>query len=343
LEIDELNLYESLYRFAIHPKLLKLLPAKLQRIIASYDDGYILESDHGSLFLWVHRGNEAGLAFQMQILKICFQHGLSQFLYPMQLTDGRSYAELNDTCWFYITPWPKLQKVRFGYADDLKAIVELLAFFRKVIHESGFLYCLPERKSNFNLLEKYREIILQFNSFEMLAKHRLRPTAFDRQFLLYLAEIRNQILQSLETLEKTDYLNAIVKLTPRDIIINKLTRHNLRIADNGGAICMQLNDFQWNMPIIDLAVLLIKTGRSSKWTMEWFYSIIHQYEQYFIISPLEYQIIWAYITFPWSFYRLASRYYYNRVNWPLRNFVEKWLRLLEDEPNRLGFLENLNS
>lgn len=338
MDSDEFNFYESLSRYAIQPKLIELLPVKPQRIVPYYNDGYILESESGSLALWVHRGAEASLAYQIRILKICLQHNLPGFLYPLELTDGRNYAELNDLCWFSVTSWPKLQKVHFGYATDLKAIVELLAGFRKVIHENGFLFCLPERRDHCNLLKKFIEIGQQLGSFEILAKHRLRPTAFDRQFLLYLPEIMSQVKYSLEILKDTDYLETITKLTPQDIVVNKLTRHNLRIANNGKAICLQLDDYRWDIPIVDLAVFLIKTGRSFKWDSNWYQMILQEYERYFKISPSEHQFIHAYISFPWSFYRLASRYYYNRVNWPLRTFVEKMTRLLDDEPNRIRFI-----
>jgi CotS family spore coat protein len=306
-----------------------------------YDDGYILESLSGNLVLWVHRGQEASLACQIQLLKICQQQNLKGFLYPVDLSDGRTYAELNEECWFYLTPWPELQKVYFSSPDDLKLLVSLLVEFRKTISESGFLFCLPDRKININLLEKYREIVRQLNSFGMLARHRIRPTAFDRIFLSYLPEIIAQVNQAISRLERSDYLDLVFKLTSQDVIINKLTRHNLRTTPDGKAICLRLDDYHWDLPIIDLAILLIKTGRSSKWDNNWFHTILAEYEKYFTISTVEFQVIYAYLAFPWSLYRLASRYYYNRVNWSLRSFVEKMERLLEDEVNRTQFVNSL--
>jgi CotS family spore coat protein len=340
LESAEFDFYETLNRFGIQPKVIDLLPDKPQRIVPYYDDGYILEFVDGDLVLWVHHGSEASLACQTQILKICMQEGLTGFLYPVQLIDGLSYAELNNTCWFYLTPWPKLQKVHFSDVTDLKAIVNLLASFRRIIHDNGFLFCLPEKQARFNLIDKYREIYRQLNSFQMLAKHRLGPTAFDRQFLCYLPEAMDQIKRSLTILENTNYLDVITQLTPQDIIMNRLTRHNLRMRDDGKAVCIQLNDYRWDLPIIDLAIFLIKTGQSSKWDTNWFKMIFQEYERHFAINMLERQVVHAYVSFPWSFYRLASRYYYNRVDWTIRTFVEKMGRVLEDEVDRTRFIDN---
>jgi CotS family spore coat protein len=341
LDINEFNLYENLNRYAIKMETLTLLPCKILQLKPYYEDGYILESDRGKLALWVHTGREASLACQIQILKICQKYGLKGFLYPVDLNDGRTYAKLDEQSWFYITTWPELQKIYFSCQRDLQLIVHLLVEFRKAILESGFLFCLPERKMNFNLLEKYREIVKQLNSFGMLARHRLRPTAFDRMFFGHLPEILDQTKQAISILERTDYLDLIAKLTPQDIIINKLTRHNLRVTPDGGAICLRLEDYHWDLPIIDLAILFIKTGRSSKWDVNWFQMLLKEYEKHFRISAAELQVIYAYLAFPWNLYRLSSRYYYNRADWPLRSFVEKMERLLEDEGNRSQFLKGL--
>jgi CotS family spore coat protein len=340
LEIDEFKIYETLFHAGIKPEVINLIPAKLQKIIPYYDNGYILETDNGSLALWTHRGPEVYLACQLQILKLCMQQGFRGFLYPLPLTDGRNYAELNEGCWFFITAWPGLQKVHFSLSGDLKAMVTLLATFRKIIHDNGFLYYLSEKKSGFNLLEKYQEITKQLISFEMLAKNRLRPTIFDRQFLSYLTEIRRQIEVSIGILEDSNYLDVITRLTSMDMIINKLTRHNLRLDNSGRAVCLQLDDYRWDLPIVDLAILLIKTGRSAKWDPGWYQMMLNEYETHFTISSLEMKVIRAYITFPWSFYRLVSRYYYNRVNWAVGTFTEKMARVMEDEINRKKFFGN---
>jgi CotS family spore coat protein len=340
LDQSDYNLYKSINRYGIRPEVISLLPEKPRQIEAYYDDGYILRYDGDDLALWVHRGREAALALQFQILQLFMQQGLASFLYPLSLTDGRTYAELNQFCRFYVTPWPVLQKVRFSSIADLRAIVNLLGNFRKALHQNGFLFCLAERRINANLLEKYREALRQLNSFAMLAKHRLRPTAFDRQFLLYLSGFLEQAETALEIIKNSAYQDLISDLTPCDIIINNLTRHNLRMSDDGGIVCLQLNDCRWDLAIIDLAILLTKSGRSWNWEESWFQMILREYEHHFPISVTELQIIHSYLVFPWSFYRLASRYYYNRVEWPLRTFMEKMQRVVEDEGNRAGFLKN---
>ncbi|HBE77287.1 MAG TPA: hypothetical protein DDW65_05835 [Firmicutes bacterium] len=340
MDLNEYNFYENINRYGIRPEVISLLPEKPRQIEAYYDDGYILRYDGFNLALWVHRGREAGLARQLQILQLLMQQGLESLLYPLPLSDGRTYAELNQFCWFYVTPWPVMQEVRFKSITDLRAIVNLVADFRKVLHQKGFLFCLAERRNNANLVEKFREILRQLNSFAMLAKHRLRPTAFDHQFLLYLPQFLEQAETALEIIKNTVYQDLINNLTPCDIIINNLTRHNLRMTDDGGIVCLRLDDYRWDLAIIDLAILLTKSGRSCHWEDGWFQMILHEYERHFPISVTERQIIHSYLVFPWSFYRLASRYYYNRVEWPLRTFMEKMKRVVEDEGNRAGFLKN---
>lgn len=340
--LDDYSLYETLYHHAINPDILGLIPGKLNQVRPFYNDGYILDCDRGKMFLQVYRGREACLACQIQILTICRQQGSPHFLFPLFLTDGRSYAKLDEERWFYITLWPEMQNVRFRSTKDLLSLVNLLAGFRKIWVDNGFLYCLPEHRAGFNLWVKFKEVLNRLDSFRMLAKHRLHPTIFDRRFLKYLPVMIDQTKQAIEILEKTDYRERFASLTLQDIIINNLTRHNLRISGDGRAVCLQLADYHWDLPIIDLAILLIKSGRSSKWDIDWFRMIRREYEKYFVISEPECQVIRAYLCFPWSLYHLAARYYYNRVDWPLRLFVEKMERLLADEVNRMRLVKNWN-
>ncbi len=340
MDFKEFNLHNKLIKFGITPKILELLPFKPEEIIPFYDEGFILESSQGSKALWFQRGREASLACQIELLEICQQHGFDGFLYPLALNDHRYYAELDEERWFYLTTWSDLRKIYFSSWEDIKAVINLLADFRSTFLKRGFLFSIPDRRPN-NLLLKYQESFNQLISFGMLAKHRLRPTEFDKIFLSYLPELLQQSKQAINIIENSDYFELLSKLTPKDIIINNLTRHNIKMTVDGKAVCLRLNAYQWNLPIIDLAILLIKTGRSGEWSENWYLNIINEYQQYFKINPSELQIIYSYLTFPWSIYRLASRYYFNRVEWTVRSFIDKMERLLGDEGKRVGFLKNL--
>lgn len=342
MDVKEFKLYQQLENFGLNFEQMELLPFRPTNIVPFDEQAFILESPLGNRALWIHKGREAGLVRQIQLLEICKQQGLKGFLYPLELSDGRTYARFGLESWCYLTPWPATEKVYFSQEDHLKLIVKLLVDFRTAVTEGGFLFYSPDSKSG-NLLQKFPEILKQLHTFKLLSCNRLKPTIFDRFFLNYVDEIIRQTEQALDFFEKSDYGNLIAELNPRNVIVNKLTRHNLRLFQGETAVCLRLDDCQWDLPIIDLAILLIKSGRSAKWDMQWFRNVLNEYQKYYRISPGELEIIYAYLAFPWGLYRLASRYYYNRVNWPLGIFVEKLKRLLADERKRIQFINNLRS
>lgn len=318
----------------------ELIPIKPNQI-HPFDRGcFILETACGKLALWVHHHSEAVLAYQIQILKICETCGTKGFLYPIPLTDGRTYAPLDERRWFYLTNWPELSKVSFRSATDLRFLVKLIAGFRKAMAVQGLGIGLPERKEDTELISHFSRIAQYFDSFALLAQNRLRPTQFDRLFLAYLPEARNWLEQALTLLKECGYNRLWATATTQNIIINRLVRGNLRIHDTGGAFCLRLNDFRWDLPIIDLAILLIKTGRSGQWNPNWLHSVLTEYREFFPITSSEEGVLRAYLTFPWSFYRLAARYYYNRTQWPLFAFIEKMERVLADEERRGQFIRS---
>lgn len=325
---------DLLLELALDSQPFQLIPAKPDRIQLLDRDCFILETAGGNLALWVHHCSEAVLAYQMQILTIFEANGARGFLYPVSLADGRTYAPLDERRWFYITKWPKLRNVSFRSPEDIRLLVKLIAGFRETLTRQGLRFGLVERNEENELINRFRRITQCFDSFALLAQNRLRPTQFDRLFLEYLPEARTWVGWALALLEKYNYNRLWASVTTQDLIINRLVRSNLRIHTTDGAFCLRLNDFRWDLPIIDLAILLIKTGRSAGWSSDWFHSALADYGETFPITRSEEGVLRAYLTFPWSFYRLAARYYYNRTQWPLFAFIEKMERILVDEERR---------
>jgi CotS family spore coat protein len=323
----------------IDPRILELVPLAPRKITRYEDDCIIWETSQGNLALWIYSGQESHLAYRNQILRVCQQNGLKNFIYPLSLNDGRLYAKYDERQWFFITHWPEFRDISFRNQVDLFSLVNLIITFRKIVADSGVFFYLPEPKEDVNLLNSYQEITDRLNSFALVAKFRLKPTQFDQMFMAHFPEVLIQANQAIAFLKESEYRHLISTVTTQNIIINRFTRSNLRFSIHEGvATILRFNNYDWDLPIIDLAILLVKTGRSSKWGIDWFYNIIMEYQKYFPISTAELEIIFSYLAFPWNFYRLAMRFYFNLMGWPLRTFIEKMERLLDEENHRAKFL-----
>ncbi len=335
-------IYQTLNKMEINRQILTLIPDKPTGLLVVAPDFLILETVNRSLALWIYRGQEAVLASQNLLLTILERNGLPNFLYPVPLNDDRTYGQLDGRRWFYITDWPKLRRIFFSSIDDVISLVGLLLNFRRALNETGGSWIIPERKESINLLQKLPAIIESLNSFAYLAKFRLKPTSFDKLFLRYYSEAVYQVKQAFKLLIESDYQNLLANITSKDLIISRLVRDNLRISVNNETICLRCCDFRREPPVIDLGTVLVKTGRFMKWGFSWFHRVLSEYQKFFSISETEYKVLIAFLTCPWSFYRLAARYYYNRTEWPPGTYIDRLERILNEESNRIKLLDSLH-
>jgi CotS family spore coat protein len=315
-----------------------LLPDRLHKVTQFAPDCLILETDAGPRALWIHRGQEATLASQNLLLKILEACGVRNFLYPISLNDGSTYAPLDGRRWFYITPWPDTRRISFHNPDDSRLLVDLLLNFRKTLDFNGVGYFMPLRPEKTNLFYKFAAVIESLNSFAILARYRLKPTDFDNLYLKHYPTAVLQVQQALKHLAESEYQKLFAGITLKDLVINRLVRNNLRISTENRAICLRCNDCRPDLPVIDLGTLLVKTGRSLQWSYEWYQKVLTRYQRDYPLGRAEQKVLFAFLTCPWSFYRLAARYYYNRTAWSIGTYIERLKRVLRDEPYRIELL-----
>ena len=319
----------------------RLIPGKLIQVTDFAPDCLVLETDEGTLALWIHHGQEAALASQNLLLNILKVHGLPNFLYPLTLNDNRTYASLDGRRWFYITPWPDTRRFFFHNPDHLGFLVDMLVDFRKAMEDGGAGYYMPDWPEKNNLLHKLAAIVDSLNSFALLARYRLKPTRFDSLFLKYYTGAIIQVKQALKRLVALDYERVLADITLNNRVINRLVRNNLRLSLENRVICLRCSDCAMDLPVVDLGTLLVKAGRSLQWSLTSVRAVLSRYQRVYSLQWEEQKVLLAFLACPWNFYRLAARYYSNRTAWAIGTYIERMERVIEGEPYRLDLLANL--
>ena len=338
---SKLKFYTDLTGFGLDLEILKAIPFRMVEISRYHKKCFLLKGLSQTALFWVHEGREESLIDQIDIINHCRQQGFSGFLEFVALKDGSLYGKINDRSYFYLTEFPELQKFYYHNLRHLKSAVKLIADFREAVRNWAVPVYLQGLKEKLNLLTKINEMATYLKAFKMLAVHRINPTRFDKLFLEYLPAIEESAGTAVSLLGASKYLELLTESRTNSIIINDWSRSNLGVGPQSGLYCLHLNNFCCEVSIIDLAVLLLKSGRSNGWSRQWFDSLCEEYQHNIPISQVEFSIIKAYLTFPWNLYRLANRYYLNRVEWPLHYFVEKLERLIKDEENRIQLVQQL--
>ncbi|HEY8464098.1 MAG TPA: hypothetical protein VIM29_08795 [Bacillota bacterium] len=337
----KLQLYADLIRYGLGMTVLKEIPFRVMEITPYRKNCFLIKTKKQLVFLWVHQGREENLTAQISIMEHCRRHGFQGFFELITLKSGRLYERLGEREWFYLTQGVELRKFSYRDREQLRSAVKLIADF----HISCNNWSLPpylqgiQEKPNF--IDKMTEIIINLNSFKMLATTRISPTKFDRLILSKLPQLVQNAAEAVALLKDSNYLELFSEPKQRKIIINDFDHSNLGFDSQANLYCRQLKKFRCELPLFDLGLFLLKSARFHYWKSEWFEDLYEEYQKYIPISPAESVILKAYLSFPWHLARLAYRYYFNLADWPLHFYIEKLERLLMVEERRMAFVSGL--
>jgi len=332
----QIKMYFELMKLGMSCDSLKLFPGVLKCFWRTEGACFLVETSRGKYALRMIREEESWLRGEMELLDLLKERQIKGFLYPVRLKDNSFYGILKDGGCFYLTDWPELKPI--SYRDQIKSLLSLIIEFGSALSSYDFskLQLKTRQKS---LVSIYQDMIGSMKSFATLAVYRLNPTRFDQLFLKYWEDLVAEGDEALNLIESSNYLKMIAARDSLRPIINNFSRRNLRASQNNQAICLNIKDSLLDIPLLDLALLMLKTGRANRWNREWYDWIINTYNQSFILTNDDLEVVRAYLTFPWEAYRLGARYYHNRVNWPVSTFVEKMERILIGDEARRSLLK----
>jgi CotS family spore coat protein len=337
---ERVQFYSDLISYGLNLEILQQIPWRVAAVTPETKNCFVLTTANDKLSLWLHQGREESLANQLAVMEHCRQQGFAGFLATVPLKAGRIYGKMDERGWFYLAKWARFERVSYRNLNHLTSIVGLITAFHnsvsglKTLGGARFI----ERPK---LPEKMREIGQCFAAFKMLATYRINPVKFDRLFLGLLSRLEESVAESLALFKNSKYRELVNVLRPDDLVINDFSRGNLRVDPAGQVKLLRLKKFRLDLPVMDLAVLLLKSGRSQRWERSWYEALLTAYQNSVSLTTAEIAIIKAYLCFPWNIYHLASRYYLNRVAWPNYLFNEKLERLIADEENRLRLMAKI--
>lgn len=337
---ERIKAYYELMKIGFGSELIKLFPGPLRRVERINNKCFLLETSKGRNALWLVRGDESRLLAELNLLRLLEEQGVEGFLFPVRLKNNEFYGALGDDRFFYITDWPELKPISFRNDLCLNSLSQIVINFRKAFEQAD-LTALNLKNSETDLINEFQTMINFLKSFVLLARYRLNPTGFDRLFLESSPRFIATAELALSLIQDTVYPDIYAAQKGFQPLINNFSRSNLRSFPNDQAVCLSLKESSLDLPLLDLALLISKTGRANRWREEWAKKMIDLYQESFLLTEEDLKIIGAYLTFPWEVYRLTSRYYHNRVNWSVGTFIEKMERLMAVEEDRKALARNL--
>jgi CotS family spore coat protein len=337
---ERVQLYVDLLGYGLNFDILRQIPGRLVAVTPENKNCFVITTVNDNLCLWLHQGREESLNVQLALLEHCFQQGFTGFAAAVPLRNGRNYGKVNERCWFYLMKWACFEKVSFRNLDQLRSIVNLITAF----HNSVAGWTIPGEaypREYPKLIDKMKGIKRYLAAFRMLAQYRINATKFDRLYLESLPHLEASVGEAMTLLEKSNYRELLATLKPDDLVINDFSRGNLRVARDGRVRILRVKNLRWDLPVMDLAALLLKSGRSQRWKRCWYDTLLAEYQKVANLGTADLAVVKAYLCFPWNMWHLINRYYLNRVAWPNYLFNDKLERLIADEENRVGLIAQI--
>ncbi len=333
---DGFQLREKFSQAGLDPDIIKFLPDLITGIHPLRRRCLLLGDDQRETHaLWIFEGRECDLQRRLQLLQEYIGKGFTGFFRPIPFRNENLYLSLDERRWVWMTEWPVSRRVSFRNECDRNTLIDLVLELERISDD-------PELKPVINdvrvieLLSEYEMMFNDLKAFQYLARYRVRPTRFDE---LYLQQAPVLIQQAEHALYLLQDCWSLLRQDGKDsLVFNQISRFNFRVDLTGRPLILPSHRYRRGPSIINLACLLLKTGRSNGWKPEWFVSVIQYYEQKRSIAPNEWRFIKAYLDFPWSCFRIAARYYLNLTSWSPHAFYRKFERRLAVETERKQLL-----
>lgn len=218
---------------------------------------------------------------------------------------------------------------------ELKEAAKLLANYHKVSAKIQFdpvehrISCLDIVKQEKE--RHYREIVKAKNYI----RNRKKKNEFEYIYLKSCDAMLQRAKESLLLLESQDEEEDVRCFSHGDY-----NQHNVILTESGWRI-INFENFGERWCVLDLANFIRKMGEKNDWDINIGSEILDAYIGERALSESEWEKLYALLFFPEKFWKITNHYMNSRKTWISQRDIEKLKKVIEQEGQRLNFMENL--
>lgn len=301
---------------------------------------YLLKTDKGTKCLKKINYGTQKLLFVYGAKEHLLKNGFPKVDRYCLNVDGSPYALVNEDI-YTLSEWLEGRECDFRSKEDLVKAAKSLAY----LHIASKGYEPPENsklKTDLgrwpNLMEKR---VRSFDKMRDMIRKKGNKTKFDLNYMKTIQFYKDLGKVAMSVLEDSQYMDLCrIAEEEKGFCHHDFTYHNIIIDTED---CVNVIDFDYckrEIRTYDISAFMIKVLKRVDWNMEYAELIIKSYNE---VSPLkeeEYRTLFAFLLFPQRFWRLANRYYYNEVNWPLNTFNNKLEELISEQEKYIKFIDS---
>ncbi|URZ03699.1 CotS family spore coat protein [Clostridium felsineum] len=205
----------------------------------------------------------------------------------------------------------------------------------------GFRYKNNDSKNKWGkMIKSFKRKKEELIFFKKMAKLYEKPNEFDEAFLKNVDYYMEQIGNSIDAMENSQYYKLCSEEDKIVLCHHDLAHHNIIIKDEEAYFI----DFDYaiiDLKVHDLANIISKAAKVFNYAISNSNTIISNYCKSNSLNRNEIEVLFDILSFPEDFYEIVKNYYTKRKEWSEEEFMAKMNRKINTEENRIEFLEDL--
>lgn len=296
---------------------------------------YICSTNQGPKVLLPFNGSKEKGEFLKAYLKLLNENGFvaEQILLN---TKGEAVTEEEGTGEkFLLKDYFSGTELNTGLISEMEEAVSLLATYHKVSQNLQIEIPDKMRESLGNVLDSrqrhYRELVKVKNYI----KNRKKKNEFEQIYMKNFMPMLSTAEESMKELEKCEQTNPQC-----DICHGDFNQHNV-ICQEHKWYMVNFENYVYSWSVMDLANFLRKMLEKANWDVVLGMRLIEVYDRNCPLSNEGLSQLYGLLLFPEKFWKLTNHYINSRKAWISGRDIEKLKKVIEQETQRLNFMENL--
>lgn len=297
---------------------------------------YICETDQGMKLLKEFRGSEERAEFLAVILARFLGSGF-EVEQIFRDKEGKALVTEDTGDRFILKDMIRGTECSTKNRDEMKAAMRLLARFHTVSASLG--QEIPEFMKNGEneLAQLYAKHNRELVKVKNYVRSKRKKNEFEMKFQEQYAHFIENAQKTLEKLVDSDLPEECRMLCHGDC-----NQHNIVYTENGWRM-IHFEYMGYHAAVQDIANFMRKMLEKNGWNSRLGEELITAYESERMLQEEERRQLCLALAYPEKFWKLANHYYNSHKAWLSGRNIEKLDKVIEQEEERMRFLQNLFS
>ncbi|MFZ5968776.1 MAG: CotS family spore coat protein [Bacillota bacterium] len=323
----DVNLWEISRKFGVKVK--KMIPLKTVFLVEGHNGVYCLKK----------------LPYREE--KLLFLHGVKEHLEQKGfhridkyvLSKTRPYVKERKDI-FIMTRWILGRECDFSNPLDIYEAAKTLAAF----HLAAEGFTPPEgsriRSDMGTWVKTYSERCADLMVIKNLVKMKAVKNAADMVYLRNVDMLYQMGVSAVKMLQGNGYFEQVEEESTAGCLCHHdYTDHNIIVDHNGHQHMIDFDYCKYELRCYDLAHFIMRNMKKFFWDFDMAMEILEVYDRIRPVSDRELKLMGSLFQFPQGFWRMSTRYYYEKYDWKEGDILERIEGVVSNIPFQIDFLE----